>query len=101
MAIKIITSLSEPNEIILPQEDSEDKKYPFFFLLSRSKKEILDNFAILHPIKKTKCHLISHMILVQIMYKRSRANKMAVVHCQNEDQFAEKEGAILPSLHIW
>jgi len=35
MAIKIVASLSKPNEIILPQESAKDKKQPFFFLFKR------------------------------------------------------------------
>jgi len=32
MAIKIVTSASKPDEIILPQEPVKDKRQPFFFL---------------------------------------------------------------------
>jgi len=51
--------------------------------------------AIPHAIKKSKCHFIPHMILVQMIYKRSRANKMAAECFRNEDGFAEKEDAVI------
>jgi len=63
--------------------------------LNGSEKEIFDNFTTVHPIEKTKRHLIPHVIPVQMIYKRSHANKMAAVHCQNKDGFAEKEGTVL------
>jgi len=51
--------------------------------------------AILHAIKKSKCHFISHVILVQKIYKRSCADKMAAERCQTKDGLSEKEGAEL------
>jgi len=53
------------------------------------------NLAILHCIKNSKRHFIPHVILVQMIYKRSHANKMAAEHFRNEDEFAEKEGAVI------
>jgi len=46
-------------------------------------------------LKKFKSHFIPHVILVQMIYKRSRANKMATKHCQNEDVLPGKEDAEL------
>jgi len=46
-------------------------------------------------LKKSKRHFIPHVILVQMMYKRSRANKMATEHCRTEDGLPGKEGAEL------
>jgi len=39
MVIKIVASSREPDENILLQEVSEDKKYPFFFLFQQIWKE--------------------------------------------------------------
>ena len=80
MAIKIIALSSEPNETILPQESAKGKKY-----LSSSFSNAFGwinchIFTILDPIK-TKHHFIPHVILVQMIHKRSRDNKMAAEHC--------------------
>jgi len=42
-------------------------------------------FAIIHPIKNTKCHFTPHVIPVQMKYKRSHANKMDARHGENEN----------------
>jgi len=50
------------------------------------------NLAILHYIKNSKRHFIPHVILVQVIYKRSHANKMTTKRCCNEDGLPGKEG---------
>jgi len=45
--------------------------------------------------KNSKRHFIPHVILVQMIYKRSRADKMAAERCRNEDGLPGKEGAAL------
>jgi len=46
-------------------------------------------------LKKSKRHFIPHMILVQMIYKRSCADKMATKRCRTEDGLPGKEGAEL------
>jgi len=73
---------SKPAETILPQESASEWingiTWPFFILAKNSKR-----------------HFIPHMILVQMIYKRSRGDKMAAKYCQNKDGLLGKEGAEL------
>jgi len=67
MAIKIVASLSKPDEIILPQESAKNKKQPFFFLFKRMRMDKWPYLGHTSYSKKSKCHFIPHVILVQMI----------------------------------
>jgi len=82
MAIKNVASLSKPDETSSFFKNPLKIKNNLSSSFSNASKWINGHIlAILHVIKKTKCHFIAHVILIQIIYKKSLADKMAAERC--------------------
>jgi len=82
--VKIVYFFGSSEEVALARKASKEKEKSFSLPLCKQKTITQPSMVL---FKICKCHLVQHMILIQMVYERSHGHKMVNHWKKNVAQF--------------